>query len=282
MNLDETRKRLTELSNEMDSASDAVVEAATKAQQEIYDALVKQITYFETKNGRFVSNQDVSERIIKIERAMRSLIGKNYTPSLADYFAAYTTIDDTTAYLHKSYNELVIEKGVYTSARRAIYDQAEYWLTKGVADAYVQPVKYLLMQAVNSGITIKQAESLIRNWNDGELKAGSRLASGRPTPRLQAYAGQMARDSIHQYNGVIQDKIGQQYGLTKFLYVGGLVKDSRPFCKHLVSLKRKIELDEVPPLVEKYPDGLIPNTTKANFPQYRGGYNCFHTVMMVR
>lgn len=115
-NLDETRKQLSELSTKMDSAADAVTEAARKAQEEIYEALLKQIQYFEIKNGRFVSNQNVMERIALVEKRMRGLIGKNYTPSLKDYFATYNDIDETTAYLHKSYNELVIEKGVYTSA----------------------------------------------------------------------------------------------------------------------------------------------------------------------
>lgn len=122
---------------------------------------------------------------------------------------------------------------------------------------------------------------MLKNWNNGTLGNG-KLSSSVDNPRLQAYAGQIARDSLFQYNGTIQDNIGQKYNLTKFIYVGGLVKESRPFCKHLAGLDRKIDIEEIPELVKRYPEGLVPNTTRENFPTYRGGYNCLHNVMMVR
>lgn len=281
MTLDELRKRLSGLTITMEGAVDNIVLSAADAQQIIYEYLLEQINFFEISNGAFVANQDYRQRLAIITKQVNSIINRKYKPSISEYLNTYKTIDETTSGLHKSYNELVIDKSLLTSARRAVYDQAEYYLVDGLADAYVQPAKYLLMQAATNGITIKQARSLLDNWNKGELVTG-RLASGRPTPRLQAYAGQIARDSIFQYNGTIQDKIGQQYGLKKFIYVGGLVKDSRPLCKHLVGLRRKIELKEIPKLIEKYPQGVIPGTTEENFPIRRAGYNCIHTVMMVR
>jgi hypothetical protein len=282
MTLDEVRKLLTEMSEEMDGSVDKVVYAAETAQNRIYRALQQRIFDFEISDGRFIANQDYAKRFAIIQREINGIINSLYKPSITEYLNTYKTVDETTAYLHKSYNELVIEKSVFNAAKRSIYDQAEYYLLDGLADAYVQPAKYILMQAVANGVTLKQAESLLRNWNDGEMKAGSSISSSRPSPRLQAYAGQIARDSIFQYNGAIQDRIGQQYGLTEFIYVGGLVKDSREFCIHLVKQRRKISLDEIPELVKKYPKGLIPNTTKENFPVKRGGFGCLHTVMMVR
>lgn len=282
MNIDELRKQLTGLSEDMDNSVDAVVLAANKAQDAIYRALLQQINNFEITDGRFIANQDYASRFAAIQRKINGIINSLYKPSITEYLNTYKTVDETAAYLHKSYNEIIIEKSIFTAARRSIYDQAEYYLVDGLADAYVQPAKYVLMQAVANGLTMKQAESLLRNWNDGEMKAGSSISSSRPSPRLQAYAGQIARDSIFQYNGSIQDRIGQQYGLTKFIYVGDVIKDSRPFCKHVVGLRRKVSLDEVPELLKKYPEGTMPNTTKENFPIKRAGWNCRHAIMMVR
>jgi hypothetical protein len=281
MTIVELRKQLSDLATLMDMASDKVNDAATIAQQEIYEALLERLSLFNVKNGR-MTGEDLIKIIPKIEREIKSIINAKYAPSLQDYFPSFSTIDDVNTNLHKSYNELVLEKSLFTSARRSIYDQAEYFLTDAVADAYIQPTKFMLMQAATSGITIKQGEGLLRNWNSGTLPAGSRLATGRATPRLQAYAGQIAKDSIFQYNGVLQDKVAQEYGLTKGLYVGGLVEDSRPFCKHMVGLRRKIDITEIPPLLEKYPDGIIPNTTKENFPIRRGGFRCSHNWMAVK
>lgn len=281
MTLEELRKRLIALNERMDTVVDNVATSATDAQTVIYEYLLDQINYFEISNGAFVANQDYASRLAIIQRKIYSIINNLYKPSILEYLNSYKDIDDTNAYLHKSYNQLVLEKSLFTSARRAIYDQAEYYLVDGLADAYVQPAKFLLMQAASEGLTIKQARSMLNNWNKGELVTG-RLASAHPTPRLQAYSGQIARDTIFQYNGTIQEKIAEQFGLKRFIYVGGLVKDSRPFCKHLVSQRRKIDIDEVPELVKKYPEGLISGTTKENFPIRRGGYNCQHTVMVVR
>lgn len=265
----------------MDDAVNLVETASEKAQRQIYEALLFEVNKFEINDGRFVVGQNYSARLAIITKKINEILGNIYRPSIREYLGRYSTVDDITLSLHKSYNELLIDKQKLTPARRIVYDQAEYFLTDGLADAYIQPAKFLLMQAVSTGITIKDAESLLKNWNDGNAVSG-KLTSGRQVHRLQAYTTQVARDSIFQYSGTMQNIIAKEYDLKKFVYVGGVVQDSRPFCKHLSGLRRKIDIDEVPPLVEKYPDGLYPNTTKKNFMQVRGGYNCRHTAMAVR
>jgi len=281
MNIDQLRTGLTDLSDLMDRRIDGVHTAATKAQSLIYESLLAEIQRFELVQGSFVQGQDFAARFALIDKRIKSIINKVYIPDVTKYLNEYKTIEQTTIGLHKSYNELVIDKEKLTPAKRAVYDQAEYYLTDALADAYVQPAKYLLMQQVATGASIKQAQSLLKNWNDGELTSG-KLTSGRPTPRLQAYSLQIARDSMYQYNGVLNDIIGKEYGLTKFIYVGDIIADSRPFCRHLVGLKRKIDIKEVPKLLETYPEGTIPNTTMKNFPIYRGGFSCRHSMMWVK
>lgn len=281
MNLRELERELNALTDSMEDSVKLVETSSIKSQELIYQLLLNEINKFEISDGRFVTGQNYSARLAVITKKINEILGNLYTPSIREYLGSYSSIDDISVALHKSYNQLLIDKQKLTPARRIVYDQAEYFLTDGLADAYIQPAKYLLMQMVTTGITIKDAQSALKNWNDGELVSG-KLTSGRQVHRLQAYSTQVARDSIFQYNGTIQNIITKEYQLTKFIYVGGLVKDSRPFCQHLVSLRRKIDLTEVPPLVEKYPQGLYPNTTKKNFMQVRGGYNCLHSAMGVR
>lgn len=281
MNLEEVRKILTGLSEDMDNSVDNVVKYATESQNRIYETLLQQIEYFEISNGNLVATQDYTARLAIIQKKVDAILNKYYKPSIKEYLRSYSTIDDVNISLHKSYNELELEKEMFTSARRSIYDQAEYYLLDGLADAYTQPAKFLLMQAASQGLSIKQAQSLLRNWDKGELVTG-RLASGRPTPRLQAYAGQIARDTIFQYNGTIQDKIATTYDLQMGIYVGDIIRDSRPACKYLVGLRRKINIDEIPDVLIKYPDGVIPGTTKENFPVRRCGYGCRHLWMPVK
>lgn len=281
LNLRELERLLNEMTDGMDNAVGKVESASTSAQEQIYKALLAQINKFEIIDGRFVVGQNYSARLAVITKQINDILVNVYKPSIREYLGHYATVDDITLSLHKSYNELLIDKQKLTPARRVVYDQAEYFLTDGLADAYIQPAKYLLMQAVTTGITIKDAESALRNWNDGEAVSG-KLTSGRQVHRLQAYSTQVARQSIYSYQGSVQDIIAKEYNLDTFIYVGDIIKDSRPFCKHMVSLNRKIKLDEVPALLKRYPDGIIPDTTKKNFYINRGGYSCRHSAMPVK
>jgi hypothetical protein len=281
MTLQEARNYLSAMTANMESGIDSFVFNAAQAQEAIAALLLDEINSFDTKDGKFIPNQPIARKIQLIERRMYAILARYYDPALLSYLGVYDLVDSDVKYLHQQVNNISVTAADISTVRTSVYNQAETYLTTSLADAYVQPAKYLMMQVVTNGKTIKQAKSMVKNWNDGELPAGE-LTSGMRAPRLQSYAGQIARDSLFQYNGTVQDNIGKKYKLTKFLYVGGLVEDSRPLCKHLVSLDRKIELKEIPALLLQYPDGTIPNTTMENFPVRRGGFNCLHNVMMVR
>lgn len=290
MTLGELREQLLVLANLMDGQIENVDAAATKTQQRIYELLARRIQEFDYIEGHLNPSQPMSQRIAKIVAEMEYLLRNAYAPSITEYLASYTTVEDRNIAMQKGYNELLIAKSLLSPARKSVYDQAEYYLTDGLADAYVQPAKYLLMQAVTNGISLKDAQSLLKNWNEGKLSTGGRLTSNRPTPRLQTYATQIARDSIYTYNGSINEIIRDKYDLKRIIYQGGLVKDSRAFCKHLVGLDRKIEIEEIPSLIDKVakqegktiPSGMIPGTNKKNFVVRRGGFSCQHLAMMVR
>lgn len=281
MTLDEARAYLTYLTTQMEDSVAAFIINAEIAQDAIYTMLLNEISTFDTTNGRFDPNQPIARKIANIERRIYEILGDRYNPSIANYLKAYDIVDDGAKYLHREVNDIDVTADDIKNVRATVYNQAEIYLTSSLADAYVQPAKFLMMQTIAHGQTIKQATSMLKNWNNGTLGDG-KLSGAPRNPRLQAYAGQIARDSLFQYNGTIQDNIGQKYGLKNFIYVGGVVRESRPFCVHLVNLKRKISIEEVPALVEKYPEGLVPNTTRENFPTYRGGFNCLHNVMMAR
>jgi hypothetical protein len=281
MNLDEAREYLKRMTQSMEDAAQNVDNVATLTQEAMYELLNEELAKFNTEEGRFVSSQPLARRMLAIERLMYATLEDKYLTYIPDYLDVYNLVDADNKFLQKELNNIDLVASDIANVRQTVYKQAERYLTTAVADAYVQPAKYMMMQVIANGYTIKQGESMLKNWNDGDLASG-KLTSGRPTPRLQAYAGQIARDSLFQYNGVVQGNIADKYDLKNFIYVGGLVEDSRPFCRHLVSLRRKINIDEVPQLLEQFPQGTISNTTKYNFPQYRGGYNCLHNVCMVR
>lgn len=277
----EIEKILSDMATGMDARVDNVQQRALFTQGKVFDFLLSEVDKFDISDGRYVTGQDLNKRFGYIQRKMQELINTHYNPVVGEYLKHYNTIETATIQQQAAYNNIDVSKELLNPVKQVMYNQASYYLTQGLADAYVQPAKFLMMQYVVKGSTVKDMRSALTNWDKGTLSAGE-LASDRHAPRLQAYATQIARDTMYTYQGAMQDVIKKEYGLTKFIYVGGLVKDSRPFCRHLVSLRRKIDIEEIPDLVIAFPQGLKPDTNKKNFPLYRGGFNCVHSVMFVK
>lgn len=281
MSIDELYRKLVDLEELMNESVIGVDVSATDAQEAIYKALLVATDTFDTEDGKLVPSQSLAAKMARIERNMYDMLDAKYLSKLEPYFSTYNTVLDQSVSLHKSFNDLEVSLKSLAPQRQAIYGQAEYYLTEGLADAYVQPAKYLMMQQVTAGLDISMMRTALRQWNEGTLPKG-KIASDMHAPRLQAYATQLARDTLYTYQGAIQETISDQYDLKKFIYVGDLIADSRPICVHLVGLRRKIALSEIPDLVKRFPDGLKPNTNSKNFLQVRGGYGCRHTCMSVR
>src|SRR5690606_13129165 len=277
------RDDLEELNKYIDTTVINVEKAMTEVQSKAYEIVRNAVLSFEIADNIIMLNSNFYSRLLRIEERLKRLFGSSkYSVPIRKFLSNLNEINDRTIELHVKYNDLKKEIEALPEARKIVYNQAKEVFSSGaIADSYIQPVKNLLARQAVSGMTTKQALSLIEKWNNGELSSG-RLNVGNPAPNLNRYAVQMARDTAFSMNRNANDIISKELDLTHFVYVGGLVADSRPLCKHLVSLRRRISLSEIPALVKRYPEGLYPNTTKANFMQVCGGYNCNHTAMGVR
>lgn len=268
--------KLKELEDLIEDSIDSVDKASLKVQQEFYEYLLLTLSKLKIENGRFVVDQDMDIVLGRIQSKFETIINSGYKENIKEYLSTFRTIQNTNISLHKSYNDLEVEVDLISPARRIIYNQARTALGAGLNDIYLQPFKYLLMQQVTSGSSIKDSQNILKRWNEGH-----KVGTVNTVPNLNKYSLQIARDSSYGLNRAVNDVIANKYGLTKFLYVGALLKDSRPICVHLVNLDRDISLDEMPPIIKKYPQGLRPNTTKDNFMQVAGGFNCNHTCFPV-
>lgn len=290
MNLREVERELRRLTELMDGTTDGVLRAAQRSQQLIYQVMMDQLNAMDVEGGRLVPTQNYAGKLAAITRAMDDILGREFAPALSAYLRSFDTIDETAVKLHRNYNQIKIEIEDFNPVRKSIYKQARDLLTDGLAPNYKDPAKYMIAQAATTGMTIKQARSMLTNWNEGNLAEGGYLATNQPTPRLSTYAGQIARDSIFSYNGAEQELIRQNYGMDKFIYVGQIIKTSRTFCRLLVAERgRKIGFDELPKFKKQaaaidgksLPSGMIPGTNRQNFCTRRGGYMCNHNILVV-
>lgn len=284
----------------MDANVDKVADISEHLQERIYLMLVREIQLFDTIEGRLSPSRDFKARILDIENRIYNILGQNnYTETIQGFVDTFQTIEDRNIKIHRTFNEIEVAITAVKPTRQLLYQQAMDGLTSGLATAYVEPAKYLLMSQVTGGASIGDALEQLELWNNDKMVTGKFTTDGKPAPSLTKYATQLARDTAYavqrNQNNIIKDK----YGLDAVAYVGGLRRDSRPICEYIVSLKRPVLLTEIDSLfagdipqqamkfAEKktkkgFLQGTIPGTNGENFCQRCGGFNCLHQSLPVR
>lgn len=276
MLLDDIENYLNDLDNHIEDVLIILERDFARVNSLVAAEIIKSLEDLQTKNGRFVRGQNLTKTLVKLDAAIKSVLGsKGMETPVREFFNLYTTIEDRNVAFRKTQSGIIVTDETLSGPRKFIQDQAEYYLRgAGLADGYITPAKFLLRQQAATGASLSGARDLIKEWDSKGL--APEQTAGRPAPNLQKYATQLARDSSYQYNGVINDTIKARYDLKEFIYAGGLKKASRPLCRHLVGLKRPIKYAEIDDLLKQYPEGVIPGTNAGNFDVYRGGFNCEH------
>ena len=140
---------------------------------------------------------------------------------------------------------------------------------------FTKPVKKVLYQNIMQGKSQTTAKKALHNFIVGEKgKIG----------QLERWSGQIARDTLNQYDGAVNDMVRKEFDLNGFKYIGSLVKDSRPQCIKWKRMKelRYDQLDKEISWAYSYGKGMIPGTNKDNFGTYTGGHNCAHSAVATR
>lgn len=302
MNYREANKELKDIILYMDEGIDGIATISEHLQERIYELVLREIQLFDIVNGRLSPGVDFRKRILLVEQKILEILGqKNYANAVDKFLARFENVEYKNTVLQSLFNDIDVKPMDVKPDRLLTYERAKDALSHntGLNVSYVQPIKYLMAQQVAGGNGIKEALEVVEAWNKGLMVKGKFTADGTPTPNLQKYATQVARDSIYgvhrSFNNIVKDK----YGLESIIYAGGLVADSRPLCEYLISLRRPIKLSEIDelfngkippeamkfapkPTKEHFLQGTVPGTNADNFCSYCGGYNCTHNALAVR
>lgn len=172
----------------------------------------------------------------------------------------------------------------------------------GITQNVIIPIKQLVNSAVTQGKGIgslmDEFEALFTTGSTAELTT----IKGRS---LLSYTRQIANDTTNAVNGTIQTYLVDKYDLRAGRYIGNTIRDSRPFCVHMikeekypmpidrlrvvlkeyVGNKTKVQMGTLKtggPKMVKKGAGMYADTTVENFPSVVGGYNCRHRWFAVR
>lgn len=260
----------------IDQAESALSTGILESEKRVLKDLLKLLNQFDKSGGRIVFNADTVSLINQAEQDILNALNKSgYNSRVNQYLRDFDKIKTATISQQKAVNGIEVSTRLLNNIQKSAIQQTQnILLGNGLNANVIQPVKDILLESAASGMTISQAEAQLRNVITGDPE---RLG------KLNKYVSQISRDSIEQYNGLLQSRIAKEYELTCISYEGSLIKDSRPQCVRWANMG-ELKVEDLKDEIQWAYDngsGMIPNTTPDNFIIYRGGYNCRHSCTAI-
>lgn len=251
-------------------------------------------------NGKLELAGTFAETSLAIQAKILEIVdGTEYYGAVQKYAGTIDTIERVIVSQYASINDLDVKDVVFGNKFRSqvVNVLEDALLQDGFLSEIIEPIRDVIAKQALYGVSFEEAEKEVSDYIT-KNGLGSQMKSVRPK--------QVGRDLLYQYDGAIQREIQKDYGMNAFIYVGGHVKDTRPFCDHLADREDgEWFIDELEEVLEEYcPNGvpsgakvsyttiggvkestkgagMIRGTSVDNFAILRGGYNCLHEVIYI-
>jgi len=267
--IDKKDQTIIDSENELLSKFDSI-------EKDIYNAVLKKVKTFNQKDGKIVFDDDNVTSINEINQIVAESIQKSdYVNQVKQYLRDFDTIKEFNFDIQKDVNDL--SRGeledLINPVQRGIVNQTLTNLTgQGVNTNFIDPLREGIYKNVVAGTTITDLEGYLNAFiNTNPERMG----------QFKRYVSQVSRDALNQFDGQVNSRIADEFGLDAFRYVGSIIEDSRPQCVRWVGKGVILKEDLSNELNWAYSNGtgMIPGTTTDNFAVYRGGYNCRHSAI---
>ena len=220
------------------------------------------------REGSIVPSVSNLRIINQVDDKIRMALSKSgYENRIRQFEKNYQSLWNTNNKYFKGLAEAFIpNESMFKAIReRAVQSLNESLAGAGLQTTLIEPIKNILDANITSGGDFFDMKKQV-----------SQLVNGG---KLESYSGQITRDGINQFNANYHEQVSSELGLDWFLYRGGTVKDTRPFCAERKG--KYYHRSEVESWAKLSWAGKIPGTTKSTIYTYRGGFNCMHQIVAV-
>ena len=245
-------------------------------QEQVFERLVKYLGDFDVINGKYADNSRAIKLLNELDDTIREIIDKSkYKNDVLNFIRSYDEIEKFNRDAQRTLNKIEVGKKLLTDKKEFQTKlSVDTLLGSGVDDAFSKPLTKALTQNIILGSSVTAVKDYLHGYILGdEEKQGV----------LSRYSGTYARDLVASYDGIVNQTIQQDFDLDAFLYVGSLVKDSRPQCVRWVNeFNGELLLADLPDEIDwafSNGSGMKPETTAETFAVYRGGWNCRHSAI---
>lgn len=255
-------------------AEDRFGESILNSQKQMYSDFVVQLKDLELDNQGYIKNSGANRKIIQKAGSLfnQSLEKSGYYGSLNQYVSNLEVINQANAIYFSAIAESFSPNRLFIKSlqKQTIESLESTLLNEGLAANVKQPLLNILNQNVNGGGSFSGMLDQVRGYIQGvEGKQGA----------LMRYARTWTADALFNYSRSYQQAVSSDLGLELYFYSGGIVKDSRDFCRerHDQHFSQK----EIEAWAELDWQGKNPNTTESSIFIYAGGYSCRHSMIPV-
>jgi len=255
-------------------ATEALNKVIERAQFNAYNAILKRLKDLELDNDGYIKQNNTNRKIIRdIGKDFdRSLNASGYTKGLNDFVASMESIDAVNIAYFAAIDDSAIANALFIKdlQRQTIASVENMLLDSGLESQVKQPLLNILNQNVNTGGSYSGMVQQVKDYVVGTDDADGKLLR---------YSKQITQDALNNYSRAYQNAVGNSLGLVFYQYVGGLMKDSREFCRDRVNgYFHYLEIESWAKLEWK---GKNPLTTKSSIFVVLAGFNCIHQVLPV-
>lgn len=260
----------------MDVADARFLAGFEPIEKKIYEAVRKKVLDMNFESGKSLFDDENVQIINELNDVISNAISSSgYPKKVNEYLRSFDTIKEFNFDAHKDVNDLSqdeLEQLINPVQKQVVQQTIDGLTGSGIDTQFIQPMKEGIFKNIVSGATITDLESYLKSYIlSDELSLG----------KFKKYTTQIARDTLNQFDGQVNSRIANEFGLNAYKYVGSLIQDSRPQCVRWVG-KGTLLLDELQTEISwanSNGSGMIPGTNPENFSVYRGGYNCRHSAI---
>jgi len=264
----------------LDSSVDTFFEALPASEKKLYSEILSLIKELKVTKGNIAVSVTNIRLINKLRPLIENVLQRN--KHLKDVGAFIKTYDTVTK-AQNEYFSLIASKFkppklLKEVKKQAINETIDGLTERGLGNVVTDELTQILKQNIESGGSYAKFTEQLRESILGTPDEDGIMARNSRT---------FVTDTLNQYSATYSKTITDDLGLVWYQYVGSLITTSREFCIHLVG-KRYVHESEITGIINGKIDGekvslagLIPDTTKDNFPILRGGYNCRHQMLAV-
>jgi hypothetical protein len=199
--------------------------------------VMKLFDSIDVKEGKLQNSEQAIKFLASMDKRIdAALKNAGYNDKVKDLLRNFDSVRRNNLEVQSLLNKREIPYSSLNAVTKLeVENSIEKLLGSGISADFKIPIREALYRNITLGSTIQEARATIQDYltsNDGK------------DSKLLRYTTQVARDSIRQYDGVIQKTISNELGLKDFIYVGNIITDSRCQCVYWVK-KTKLNAEEL-------------------------------------